>query len=122
MRSITLRRIFVKPAVWTYPSLESWITSELNHSHCEHDIMKAMNVPVRPHLMSTTVQIRGNVERVRSRILAWALDLEDRGVLGEGMTQNVDSSPVGTRTLQVVKVLRSCWCAGSAHRSPIRLL
>jgi hypothetical protein len=36
--------------------------------------------------MFTTVQIRGIVERVRSRILEWALDLEGRGVLGEGMT------------------------------------
>lgn len=52
----------------------------------EHDIMKAINVPMRPHLMFTTVQIRGIVERVRSRILEWALDLERRGVLGEGMT------------------------------------
>lgn len=52
----------------------------------EHDIMKAMSVPMKPHLMFSTVQIRGIVERVRSRILEWALDLEGRGVLGEGMT------------------------------------
>jgi hypothetical protein len=52
----------------------------------EHNIMQAMNVPMRPHLMFTTIQIRGIVERVRSRILEWALDLEGRGVLGEGMT------------------------------------
>lgn len=52
----------------------------------EHDIMKAMSVPMRPHLMFTTVQIRGIVDRVRSRVLEWALDLEGRGVLGEGMT------------------------------------
>jgi AbiTii len=52
----------------------------------EQEIMKAMNVPMRPHLMFTTIQIRGIVERVRSRILEWALDLEGRGVLGEGMT------------------------------------
>lgn len=52
----------------------------------EHAIMRAMNVPMRPHLMFTAVQMRGIVERVRSRILEWALDLESQGVLGEGMT------------------------------------
>jgi hypothetical protein len=52
----------------------------------ERDLMNAMNVPMRPHLMFTTVQIRGIVERVRSRILEWALDLEGRGVFGKGLT------------------------------------
>lgn len=52
----------------------------------EREIMGVMSTPMRPHLMFTTVQIRGIVERVRSRILEWALDLERRGVLGEGMT------------------------------------
>lgn len=52
----------------------------------EREIMKAMNVRMRPHLMFSTVQIRGIVEKVRSRILEWSLDLEGRGVLGEGLT------------------------------------
>ncbi len=55
-------------------------------SEQEMAIMGAMNVAIRPHLAFTTFQIRGIVERVRSRILEWALDLEGRGILGEGMT------------------------------------
>ncbi len=55
-------------------------------SEQELAIMGAMNVRMRPHLAFTTFQIRGIVERVRSRILQWALDLEGRGILGEGMT------------------------------------
>lgn len=73
------------------PELEPFAKgTETLHRHfpseIEQTLMDGMNVPMRPHLMFTTVQIRGIVERVRSRILEWALDLEGRGVLGEGMT------------------------------------
>lgn len=52
----------------------------------EHRLMQGMEVPMRPAISLSTVQIHGIVEKVRSRILEWALDLEERGVLGEGMT------------------------------------
>ena len=52
----------------------------------EHQLMEGMDVPLTPSLGLATVQIHGIVEKVRSRILKWALDLEGRGVLGEGMT------------------------------------
>jgi AbiTii len=52
----------------------------------EQTLMDGMSVPMRPHLTFSSVQFRGIVERVRSRILEWALNLESRGVLGEGMT------------------------------------
>lgn len=51
-------------------------------SRLERQLMDAMNVPLRPHLMISPVQLQGIVERVRSRIPEWALDLEGRGVLG----------------------------------------
>lgn len=40
----------------------------------------------RPFLKFSPIQIKGVVERIRSQVLDWALDLEGRGVLGEGMT------------------------------------
>jgi hypothetical protein len=52
----------------------------------EQRIMQGMQLPMRPRLCFSTVQVKGIVEKVRNRILEWALDLEGRGVLGEGMT------------------------------------
>lgn len=39
-----------------------------------------------PALMVSAVQIQGILEKVKTRVLEWALDLEAKGVLGEGMT------------------------------------
>lgn len=59
-------------------------------ANVEHTLMRMMReangVAMRPALKFSTVQVQGIVEKVRSRILEWALDLEVRGVLGEGMT------------------------------------
>lgn len=52
----------------------------------EHRLMEGMGIPLTPSLGLAAVQIHGIVEKVRSHILKWALDLEGRGVLGEGMT------------------------------------
>ncbi|HQC98136.1 MAG TPA: hypothetical protein PK306_20760 [Aquabacterium sp.] len=52
----------------------------------EQRIMQGMQFPMRPQLCFSAVQVKGIVEKVRNRILEWALDLEGRGVLGEGMT------------------------------------
>jgi hypothetical protein len=73
------------------PELEQLARSNgaLHHhfpSKVEAALMAAMTPPMRPHLCFTPVQFLGIVERVRSRVLEWALDLESRGVLGEGMT------------------------------------
>jgi len=40
----------------------------------------------RPFLKFSCMQLTGVIERVRSRILDWALDLEGRGIIGEGMS------------------------------------
>ena len=64
------------------------------HSHfppnIEHTLMQMMcetnGVMMRPTLMFSAVQVQGIIEKVRSRVLEWALDLEAKGVLGEGMT------------------------------------
>lgn len=41
---------------------------------------------MRPKLVFSKPQVQGIVEVVRNRILEWALDLEGRGIKGEGMT------------------------------------
>lgn len=47
---------------------------------------ESMGVAMRPALMFSAVQVEGIIETVRSRILDWALDLEGRGIVGEGMS------------------------------------
>lgn len=59
-------------------------------ANVEHTLMQMMRetngVMMRPALRFSTVQVQGIIEKVRSRVLEWALDLESKGVLGEGMT------------------------------------
>lgn len=55
-------------------------------SDMEHRLMQGMQVRMRPVISLSTIQIHGIVEKVRSRVLEWALDLEAKGVLGSGMT------------------------------------
>lgn len=49
-------------------------------------IRKSSGVAMRPGLTFSAVQIEGIIETVRSRILDWALDLEGRGIIGDGMS------------------------------------
>lgn len=59
-------------------------------ANIEHTLMQMMReangVTMRPALRFSNVQVQGVIEKVRSRVLEWALDLEAKGVLGEGMT------------------------------------
>lgn len=52
----------------------------------EHWLRNNMSIPLDPSLHLSTVQLHGIVEKVRSQILKWALDLESKGVLGDGMS------------------------------------
>jgi hypothetical protein len=52
----------------------------------ERHLRGSMDIPLTPSLGIETVQVHGIVEKVRSRILKWALELETRGVIGQGMT------------------------------------
>ncbi|MDD2919695.1 hypothetical protein [Rhodoferax sp.] len=51
-----------------------------------HMMREGSGVAMRPALKFSTVQIEGVIEAVRSRILDWALDLEGRGIIGEGIS------------------------------------
>lgn len=52
----------------------------------ERQLEESMQFPMRPKLVFSKPQVQGIVEVVRNRILEWALDLEGRGIKGEGMT------------------------------------
>ncbi len=52
----------------------------------EQKLMESMRVRMRPRLVFSCAQVRGIVDGARNKILEWALDLEGRGILGEGMS------------------------------------
>ncbi len=52
----------------------------------ENALMQATGAPTPPTFIMTRGQLYGILESVRNAVLAWALDLEKNGVLGEGMT------------------------------------
>lgn len=56
----------------------------------EHSLMQMMResngIAMRPVLAFSIVQVQGVIEKARSRVLEWALDLESKGVHGDGMT------------------------------------
>ncbi len=73
------------------PELEQLAQSETGvrvtySAEVEHMLRKSIDIPLTPSIGISTVQIYGIVERVRSQILKWALDLEGRGIIGEGMS------------------------------------
>jgi len=52
----------------------------------ERRLMDSMEYPMRPVLSLSETQVHGAIEVVRTRVLEWALDLEGRGIVGEGMS------------------------------------
>jgi len=49
-------------------------------------LMRMMEVPLQPALHISHTQAEKILDAVRNNVLQWALELEQRGVLGEGMT------------------------------------
>jgi hypothetical protein len=52
----------------------------------EKTLMDGMQVPMQPALHFQKAQIIGIIEKTRTLLLEWALDLEAKGILGEGMS------------------------------------
>lgn len=51
-----------------------------------NSLMRGMSVPLQPSLHVPYTEIIGILDTVRNNLLQWALELEQRGVIGEGMT------------------------------------
>ncbi len=59
-------------------------------SNIKEDLMKGMRLPMEPILQVGINQIHGVLDCLRSKILDWALELEQKGIIGEGMTFSTD--------------------------------
>ena len=60
-------------------------------------LMKAMEIPLQPSLHVAYTGIVGILDSVRNNILVWALDLERKGILGEGMTFSKEEKSAATQ-------------------------
>src|SRR5712692_6855233 len=54
--------------------------------HTEHELMRAGTLPLKPKLEVSSAAVKGILDKVRTTVLDWCLDLEAKGVLGEHMT------------------------------------
>ncbi|WP_305811849.1 AbiTii domain-containing protein [Photobacterium leiognathi] len=52
----------------------------------KNQIMNLMKVPLEPSLLVPQTEIVGILDTIRNEILNWSLDLESRGILGDGMS------------------------------------
>lgn len=56
----------------------------------EQSLMKGMDIPMEPALVVSNSQVHGILDRVRNTVLEWALGLEEKGIMGEGMSFTPD--------------------------------
>src|SRR5207302_9870683 len=54
--------------------------------HTEHELMRAGTLRLKPTLEVSSAAVKGILDKVRTTVLDWCLDLEAKGVLGEHMT------------------------------------
>src|SRR5690606_11313778 len=52
----------------------------------KNTLMDQMDIPMQPTLHVPRTSVVGILDAVRNTILRWALELEEKGVIGEGMT------------------------------------
>ena len=52
----------------------------------ERKLMAGMLIPLRPALVFSRPQVQGLIDHARNCVLEWALDLEGRNIMGEGMS------------------------------------
>jgi hypothetical protein len=76
--------------------------------HTKNALMKMMSVPLEPTLLVSDAQIHGILEAVRNEILNWALDLETKGIVGDGMSFSKEEKEVASQvTYQVTNNIGS---------------
>lgn len=76
--------------------------------HVTNSLMKAMSVPLQPTLHVPHTAVIGILDAVRNNILQWALELEQKGVIGEGMSFSKEEKSAASQvTYQVTNNIGS---------------
>lgn len=74
----------------------------------KNELMKTMHIPLEPTLLVGDAQIHRILEAVRNEILNWALDLEAKGIIGDGMSFSNEEKEVASQvTYQVTNNIGS---------------
>lgn len=86
-----LEMVSLRPVFNAIPELEALTISGQSlvmffPAKNEEWLRSQMTPPTRPAVEVQASQFSSLIEQVRSRVLQWALDLESKGVLGEGMS------------------------------------
>ena len=67
-----------------------------------------MDVPLEPTLLVSDSQIYGIPDAVRNEVLNWALDLESKGIIGDGMSVSSEEKKAASQvTDQITKSIGS---------------
>ncbi len=83
--------------------------------HIEKSLMESMSVSLQPELITDKTEIIGILDAVRNNILNWSLELEQKGIFGEGMSfSNEEKKIAHQTTYQVTNNI------GSMHNSQLQ--
>jgi flagellar hook-basal body complex protein FliE len=81
----------------------------------ENYLMQSISVPLQPSLITDKTEIIGILETVRNNILNWSLELEQKGILGEGMSFSNEEKKIAHQTnYQITNNI------GSMHNSQLQ--
>lgn len=76
--------------------------------HIINSLMNAMNVPLQPTLHVAPSEVIGLLDAVRNNVLDFALQLEQEGILGEGMSFSKDEKKTASQiTYQITNNIGS---------------
>ncbi|MFG0250274.1 MAG: hypothetical protein ACF8OB_15425, partial [Phycisphaeraceae bacterium JB051] len=91
-------------------SMEDLVRDGQNHtldvpfsSEIENFLMSGMEFRMRPSLKVGSSQVVGILQAVRNSVLNWSLELEEKGVLGEGMSFTSEEKRVA-QTLSTINI------------------
>lgn len=76
--------------------------------HLKNALMDSMDVPMEPCLHIPRTEVVGVLDAVRNNILQWTLELEQKGIVGEGMTFSKEEKSVASQvTYQITNNIGS---------------
>jgi len=74
--------------------------------HIKNSLMESMDIPLEPTLHVSSTEIIGILDAVRNIILEWALELEQNGILGKGMSFSKEEKIAANRvTYQITNYI-----------------
>lgn len=78
------------------------------NQHTKNKLMSFMEIPLEPTLLVNNSQVYGVLDAVRNEVLNWALDLESKGIIGDGMSFSKEEKQVASQiTYQVTNNIGS---------------